>query len=36
VIFAAMVAVAAVRNRMKGRGPRALAFWRRPANVTVG
>jgi uncharacterized membrane protein len=31
VIFAAMVAVAAIRNRMKGRGLRAQAFWRRPA-----
>jgi uncharacterized membrane protein len=36
VIFAAMVAVAAIRNRMKGRGPRALTFWRRPAHVTAG
>ena len=35
VIFAAMVAVAAIRNRMKGRGLGALAFWRRPADVTV-
>jgi fucose 4-O-acetylase-like acetyltransferase len=36
VIFAAMVAVAAIRNRMKGRGLRALAFWRRPAGVAAG
>lgn len=35
VIFAAMVAVAAIRNRVKGRGLRALAFWRRPAGVTA-
>ena len=35
VIFAAMVAVAAIRNRVKGRGLRALAFWRRPARVTA-
>jgi uncharacterized membrane protein len=31
VIFAAMVAVATIRNRMKGRGLGVLAFWRRPA-----
>ncbi len=30
VIFAAMVAVAAIRNRAKGRGLGVLAFWRRP------
>src|SRR5207302_918843 len=35
IIFAAMVAVAAIRNRAKGRGVRALAFWRRPAGVTA-
>jgi len=35
VIFAAMVACAAIRNRMKGRGLRALAFWRRPAHVVA-
>jgi uncharacterized membrane protein len=35
VIFAAMVAVAAIRNRVKGRGLRALAFWRRPAQVAA-
>jgi uncharacterized membrane protein len=35
VIFAAMVVVAAIRNRMKGRGLRALAFWRRPERVTA-
>ena len=35
VIFAAMVAVAAMRNRMKGRGPRALAFWRRTERVAA-
>ena len=35
VIFSAMVAVATLRNRMKGRGLGALAFWRRPAEVTV-
>ena len=34
-IFAAMVAVAAIRNRVKGRGLRALAFWRRPEGVTA-
>jgi uncharacterized membrane protein len=33
LIFAAMVAVAAMRNRAKGRGLHALAFWRRPARV---
>ena len=33
VIFAAMVAVAAIRNRAKGRGLGALAFWRGPARV---
>jgi uncharacterized membrane protein len=36
VIFAAMVVIAAIRNRMKGRGLRALTFWRRPQSVTVG
>jgi len=35
VIFAAMVVVAAIRNRVKGRGLRALAFWRRPAQVAA-
>src|SRR5690348_8998492 len=35
VIFAAMVAVATIRNRMKGRGLQALAFWRRPTDVTA-
>jgi len=35
VIFAAMVAVAAIRNRVKGRGLRALAFWRRAAQVAA-
>jgi uncharacterized membrane protein len=33
-IFAVMVAIAAIRNRAKGRGVQALAFWRRrPARV---
>lgn len=36
VIFAVMVAIAAIRNRAKGRGMHALAFWRRPAGVTAG
>ncbi len=36
IIFLAMVIVAVIRNRMKGRGLRALAFWRRPQSVTVG
>ena len=35
VIFAAMVVVAVIRNRMKGRGLQALAFWRRPERVTA-
>jgi fucose 4-O-acetylase-like acetyltransferase len=35
VIFAAMVAVAAIRNRAKRRGLGVLAFWRRPARVTA-
>jgi hypothetical protein len=35
VIFAAMVVVAVIRNRGKGRGLRALAFWRRPERVTA-
>jgi hypothetical protein len=35
VIFAAMVAFASIRNRMKGRGVSALAFWRRPAHVVA-
>jgi uncharacterized membrane protein len=35
VIFAAMVVVAVIRNRAKGRGLRALVFWRRPAGVTA-
>jgi uncharacterized membrane protein len=34
-IFAAMVAVAAIRNRVKGRGIGALAFWRRPARAVA-
>jgi len=33
--FAAMVAVAAIRNRVKGRGLRALTFWRRPARAAA-
>ena len=33
VICAAMVGVAVLRNRVKGRGLQALAFWRRPAGV---
>ena len=32
-IFAAMVIVATIRNRMKGRGLRSLAFWRRAEGV---
>ena len=35
VIFAAMVAVAAIRNRVKGRGIGVLAFWRRPARAVA-
>lgn len=35
VIFAAMVALAAIRNRMKGRGLRALAFRRRTVDAAV-
>jgi uncharacterized membrane protein len=35
VICAAMVGVAVLRNRAKGRGLRALAFWRRPAGATA-
>jgi uncharacterized membrane protein len=35
VICAAMVALATLRNRMKGRGLQALAFWRRPAGATA-
>jgi uncharacterized membrane protein len=35
VICAAMVALATVRNRMKGRGLGALAFWRTPKGATV-
>jgi len=35
VIFAAMVAVATIRNRMKGRGLHALAFWRRPERAAA-
>jgi fucose 4-O-acetylase-like acetyltransferase len=34
-IFIAMVAVAAIRNRVKGRGIGALAFWRRPARAVA-
>jgi hypothetical protein len=33
IIFAAMVLIATIRNRMKGRGLRALAFWRRAEGV---
>lgn len=33
IIFAAMVLLATIRNRMKGRGLRALAFWRRAEGV---
>ena len=33
IIFAAMVGVAAIRNRSNGWGAGALAFWRRPARV---
>ena len=36
VMFSAMVAVAAIRNRVKGRGLGALAFWRRPAHAPAG
>jgi hypothetical protein len=36
LIFAAMVAVATIRNCMKGRGLGALAFWRRPDKIKVG
>ncbi len=35
VICAAMVALATLRNRMKGRGLQALTFWRRPAGATA-
>jgi uncharacterized membrane protein len=35
VIVAAMVAVAAIRNRVKGRGIGVLAFWRRPARAVA-
>ena len=35
VIFAAMVAAASIRNRLKGRGVKALAFWRRPARAVA-
>jgi hypothetical protein len=35
VIFAAMVVVAAIRNRTKGRGLGPLAFWRRPARAVA-
>ena len=34
MIFAAMVAVASIRNRMKGRGLRVPALWRRSARAT--
>jgi len=34
-ICAAMTIVAAVRNRTKGRGLQALAFWRRPEHITA-
>ena len=33
IIFTAMVLLATVRNRMKGRGLRSLAFWRRAEGV---
>lgn len=33
IVFAAMVLLATIRNRMKGRGLRALAFWRRAEGV---
>jgi uncharacterized membrane protein len=33
VICAAMVALATLRNRLNGRGPGVLAFWRRPARI---
>jgi hypothetical protein len=33
IIFAAMVLLATIRNRMKGRGLRSLAFWRRAEGV---
>ncbi len=35
VICAAMVMVAVIRNRMKGRGLGVLAFWRRPQRVAA-
>jgi uncharacterized membrane protein len=35
VISVAMVALATVRNRTKGRGLRALAFWRNPAGASA-
>ena len=35
VIFAAMVTVATIRNRMKGRGLQTLAFWRHPERATA-
>jgi hypothetical protein len=35
VICAAMVGLATLRNRMKGRGLKALAFWRRPEGATA-
>jgi len=35
VICVAMVALATLRNRMKGRGLKALTFWRRPAGATA-
>ena len=33
IIFAAMVLLATIRNRMKGPGLRSLAFWRRAEGV---
>jgi hypothetical protein len=30
-----MVGLATLRNRMKGRGLKALAFWRRPEGATA-
>jgi hypothetical protein len=35
VICAAMVGLATLRNRMKGRGLKALTFWRRPEGATA-
>jgi uncharacterized membrane protein len=35
VIFGAMVTLATIRNRVKGHGVKALAFWRRPARAVA-